>query len=63
MAVILEKFLHGLDGSLYLAYVASEVEGKSKCERTSEGSGAALIVQHIAGGVLFHQKSLQYEKV
>ena len=67
MAVILEKFLHGLDGSLYLAHVAGEGAGKSKCERTSEsaceGSGAALLVEHIAGGVLLHHKSSLYEEV
>ena len=61
MSVILEKFLHGLDGSLYLAHVAGEVAGKSTSERTSEsayeGSGAALLVKHIAGGVLLHHRS------
>ena len=67
MSVILEKFLHGLDGSLYLAHVAGEVAGKSTCERTSdsacEGSGAALLVKHIAGGVLLHHRSPLYEEV
>ena len=69
MSVILEKFLHGLDGTLYLAHVAGEVAGKSTSERTSEitcertsesaceGSGAALLVKHIAGGVLLHHRS------
>ena len=67
MSVILEKFLHGLDGSLYLAHVTGEVAGKSTCERTSksacEGSGAALLVKHIAGGVLLHHRSPLYEEV
>ena len=63
MAVILEKFLHGLDGSLYLAHVAGEGAGKSTSESAYEGSGAALLVEHIAGGVLLHHKSPLYEEV
>ena len=57
MSVILEKFLHGLDGSLYLAHDAGKITSERTSESAYEGSGAALLVKHIAGGVLLHHRS------
>ena len=63
MSVILEKFLHGLDGSLYLAHDAGKITSERTSESAYEGSGAALLVKHIAGGVLLHHRSPLYEEV